>query len=68
MREEQLYERVLERIDLTRDISDEELTDLIREVLQEAAEEEYIPLRRQILLSLQLFHSYRKLDILQELI
>ena len=43
MREEQLYERVLERIDLTRDISDEELTDLIREVLQEAAEEEYIP-------------------------
>lgn len=35
MREEQLYERVLERIDLTRDISDEELTDLIREVLQE---------------------------------
>ena len=68
MREEQLYERVLERIDLTRDISDEELTDLIREVLQEAAEEEYIPLRRQILLSRQLFHSFRKLDILQELI
>ena len=35
MREEQLYERVLERIDRTRDTSDEELTDLIREVLQE---------------------------------
>lgn len=68
MREEQLYERVLERIDLTRDISDEELTELIREVLQEAAEEEYIPLRQQIVLSRQLFHSFRKLDILQELI
>lgn len=68
MKEEQLYERVLERIDLTRDISDEELTELIREVLQEAAEEEYIPLRQQIVLSRQLFHSFRKLDILQELI
>lgn len=68
MKEEQLYERVLERIDLTRGISDEELTELIREVLQEAAEEEYIPLRQQIVLSRQLFHSFRKLDILQELI
>ncbi len=68
MREEQLYERVLDRIDLTRDISDEELTDLIKEVIQEAAEEEYIPLQRQIVLSRQLFHSFRKLDILQELV
>lgn len=68
MKEEQLYERVLERIDLTRDISDEELTELIREVLQEAAEEEYMPLRQQIVLSRQLFHSFRKLDILQELV
>ena len=45
------------------------LTDLIREVLQEAAEEQYILVaQNKILLSRQLFHSFRKLDILQELI
>lgn len=68
MREEQLYERVMDRLDLTRDIEDEELSDLIHEVLKEAGEEEYMPLREQIRLSRQLFHSFRKLDILQELI
>lgn len=68
MREEQLYERVMERLDLTRDIEDEELSDLIHEVLKEAGREEYMPLREQIRLSRQLFHSFRKLDILQELI
>lgn len=68
MREEQLYERVLDRMDLTRDMEDEELSELIHEVLKEAGEEEYMPLREQIRLSRQLFHSFRKLDILQELV
>lgn len=63
-----MYERVLDRLDLTRDIGDEELTELIREVLMEETEEEYIPLQEQIALSRQLFHSFRKLDILQELV
>lgn len=68
MREEQLYERVLDRMDLTRDMEDEELSELIHEVLKEVGEEEYMPLREQIRLSRQLFHSFRKLDILQELV
>lgn len=63
-----MYERVLDRLDLTRDIGDEELTDLIHEILQEEAGENYIPLQEQIALSRQLFHSFRKLDILQELV
>lgn len=58
----------MDKLDLTRDIGDEELTDLIHEILREEAEKEYIPLQKQIALSRQLFHSFRKLDILQELV
>lgn len=68
MKDEQLYERVLDRMDLTREVEDEELLELIHAVLKEAGEEEYLPLREQIRLSRQLFHSFRKLDILQELV
>lgn len=68
MIEQQLYNRVLDRLDLTRDVEDEELSELIHEVLKEAASEEYLPLQEQIRLSRQLFHSFRKLDILQELV
>lgn len=68
MIEQQLYDRVLDRLDLTRDIEDEELSELIHEVLKEAASEEYLPLQEQIRMSRQLFHSFRKLDILQELV
>ena len=56
------------RLDLSRDIGDEELTELIHDVLQEEVQENYIPLQEQIALSRQLYHSFRKLDILQELI
>ncbi len=41
---EQLHARILSRLDMTRDMEDEELTELIYEVLQEASQEEYIPL------------------------
>lgn len=63
-----MYERVLDRLDLTRETDDEELTELIHKVLREESEGEYIPLQEQIALSRQLFHSFRKLDILQELV
>ena len=68
MREEELYERVLERMDMSRELEDEEVSELIHEVLREAAKEEYLPLEKQIYLSRRLFHSLRKLDVLQELI
>lgn len=55
-------------MDLSRDIGDEELTELIHDVLQEEVQENYIPLQEQIALSRELYHSFRKLDILQELI
>lgn len=68
MRAEQLYDVVMDRMDLTRDIGDEELMDMIHEAIREAAEAEYMPLQEQIRLSRQLFHSFRKLDVLQELV
>ncbi len=47
---EQLHARILARLDMTRDMEDEELTELIYEVLQEVSQEEYLPLiRRQCL-------------------
>lgn len=47
MREEELYERVLERMDMSRELEDEEVAELIHEVLREAAKEEYLPLDRK---------------------
>lgn len=68
MREEQLYADVMDRMDLTRDIGDEELTEIIHEVIRGEAQKNYMPLQEQIRLSRQLFHSFRKLDVLQELV
>ena len=45
IRKEQLYEQILEQIDLTKETDDEELQELIRTVLDEAADEEYSGLR-----------------------
>ena len=39
IRKEQLYEQILEQIDLTKETDDEELQELIRTVLDEAADE-----------------------------
>ena len=39
---EQLHARILEELDLSRDIPDEELTELIHRVLDEASGREYI--------------------------
>lgn len=68
MKEEQLYTYVMDRMDLTRDIEDEELMEIIHGVIREEAQKDYMPLQEQIRLSRQLFHSFRKLDVLQELV
>lgn len=63
---EELHGRVLNRLDMTRDISDEELTELIYEILREASKEEYLSLDRMSDLGRELFNAFRKLDLLQE--
>lgn len=63
---EQLHARILEELDMTREIEDEELNCLIYRVLQEASEQEYLPLARKTALGRELFNTFRKLDLLQE--
>ena len=63
---EQLHARILARLDMTRDMEDEELTELIYEVLQEVSQEEYLPLDQKTMLGKELFNAFLKLDLLQE--
>lgn len=63
---EQLHERILAELDMSRDIEDEELTRLIHSVLNEACEKEYIPLKEKAAIGRELFNAFRKLDLLQE--
>ena len=66
--EEQLQEKVLARLDLSREIGDDELTELIFQVLDEESAREYIPLQKKAELGRELFNAFRKLDLLQDLI
>ena len=63
---EQLHTRILQSLDMTKEIEDEELTELIYKVLQEVSEEEYLSLARKTALGKELFNTFRKLDLLQE--
>lgn len=63
---EQLHARILDELDMTREIEDEELNRLIYRVLQEASEQEYLSLARKTDLGRELFNTFRKLDLLQE--
>ena len=65
---EQFYEQIMLRMDMTKETEDEELLQLIRTVLEEESEKEYLPLQEKIRISRDLFNAFRKLDILQELI
>ncbi|WP_122644265.1 CpaF family protein [Luxibacter massiliensis] len=64
----QMYDRVLEQMDMSREMEEDELQELIHLVLNEAGQERYLPLQEKIRLSRELFNAFRKLDILQDLI
>ena len=63
---EQLHARILEEMDMTREMEDEELTQLIYRVLQEVSAQEYLSLAEKTFLGRELFNAFRKLNILQE--
>lgn len=65
---ELLYERVMLSLDMTKEMGEEELQEIIRTVLEEASKEEFLPLNEKIRISRELFHAFRRLDILQDLI
>ncbi|XCP85453.1 CpaF family protein [Roseburia hominis] len=68
LRAEQLHEQILARMDMSHEMKDEELLNLIHQLLEEKSREEFIPLKEKAALGKELFNSFRKLDILQELI
>lgn len=64
---DELYDKVLERLDLSKEVDDRQLEDLIHEVLEEVGRENYLSLKEKAVLGRELFNAFRKLDILQEL-
>lgn len=65
---DELYDKVLERLDLSQKVDDRQLEELIHEVLEEVGRENYLSLKEKAVLGRELFNAFRKLDILQELI
>ncbi len=59
---------VLEEMDLSRDVSDEEIEDLIGTIASRELKNKNISLKERIELEKSVFHSLRKLDVLQELV
>ena len=68
VKSELLYEKVMLRMDMTRETGEEELQEIILSVLEEAEAEEFMPLSEKIRISRELFNAFRRLDILQDLI
>lgn len=63
---EQLHGRILDELDLSKEVEDEELTRIIYRVLREAESREYLPLNVKTALGRELFNAFRKLDLLEE--
>ena len=64
----QLRSRIMEELDQRRHISDQELYDLIDRTIKEPGRQMYLPLKERLWLRSSLYDSFRRLDILQELI
>lgn len=63
-----IRERVLARMDMTQEQTDEEVRELIEQCILEASRERFISLEEKRRLAREVFLSIRKLDFLQELI
>ena len=65
-RQQLLLERVMERIDFSGEISDEMVLDLIDDEM--AGRTPGVPFQDRLRMRQEIFHSIRKLDILQDLL
>lgn len=63
---EELHRRIFQEIDLSEELEDEELVEIIYRVLEEYSEETYLSLKEKTELGKELFNTFRKLDVLQE--
>ena len=65
---EALYEQILEELDLSKEIDDLELVEIIHEKLEERSRESHLSLKEKSRLGKELFNAFRRLDVLQELL
>ena len=67
-RRQELCDYVMQAVDLSHDLTDEELYDLIDESICTRIKDEYISIGEKLRLRKDIFNSIRRLDILQELV
>lgn len=60
--------KVLQELDLTKETGDDELMEIIHRILNEDREGGYLSLKEKAMVGKELFNTFRKLDILQELL
>ena len=65
---DELRERLIDRIDLSRNTGDEELQEMITAMVMEYCSGRRISLKEKMKISRELFHSIRGLDILEEIL
>ena len=66
--QEILRSRVLSRLDMSRDIEDDDLFEIIDEAIVEEGKNRYIKLENKVRLRKELYDSIRGLDVLQEIL
>lgn len=65
---ELLRAKVLERIDLSKDIEDSDIYHMIDQVIISHSQNNYISIKDKVVLKKEIFNSIRRLDLLQEFI
>lgn len=65
---QRLLEDIRDQIDLSREVTDEEVLEIIEKRIVEESKRTFISLNEKYRLRKELFHAIRKLDILQDLI
>lgn len=63
---EEIQEEILSEIDLSKEVEDDTLAEMIREILELHSSREFIPLKEKASIGKELFNTFRKLDIIQE--
>lgn len=63
---EEIQEEILSEIDLSKEVEDDTLAEMIREILELHSSREFIPLKEKASIGRELFNTFRKLDIIQE--
>ena len=65
---QELRSLLMEKLDLARELSDKEILEQIDELILTGMRDSCLSLKEKVQLRQELFHSVRKLDVLQELI